>query len=252
MVVRQRAEPFPELPIAVGAVHVGRGGVPVVAGVVDEAEAQPDRIGKIDAGHRARIGRMAEDAVGGKGVELVRLSLVLPATGRAGLAAYRRRIECIEFRLHEAIDVRWHLPLEHVAGLGRQKNVLALRDGGGGDDERQQSRDGDDHGGRQPAPGARADASAEDQHRGDQQQRVSRQVVHRQSDGHDRQRQRRHPQPGMARRASRRFGCRRGIDHVLAESGPVHHRPLAPPPIRAAISWPPPKMEAPIPSESAG
>ena len=44
----------PEATVAVGAMHVGRDRVPVVAQLVDEAEPQPDRIGKIELGHRAR------------------------------------------------------------------------------------------------------------------------------------------------------------------------------------------------------
>src|ERR1039457_4910562 len=47
------APAHPEAAVTLRALHVGVGG-PVVTNLVDEAEAQPDRIGKIEFGHRAR------------------------------------------------------------------------------------------------------------------------------------------------------------------------------------------------------
>jgi hypothetical protein len=47
-------EPHPEASVAIRAMDIGRGGVPVVAVLIGEAEPQPNRIGEIELGHRTR------------------------------------------------------------------------------------------------------------------------------------------------------------------------------------------------------
>ena len=99
-------EAHPEAAVAVGAMHIGCRGAPVVAGLIDETEPQPYRIGKIKRGDRTRSGRLVPDAVGGKGEDLVGKAMVLPAAKAAGMAAHRRRIDARRTHCHVAIDIR--------------------------------------------------------------------------------------------------------------------------------------------------
>ena len=53
----------PEAAVARGAIDVAELGIPIVFELVDEPEAEPDRIGKIDAGHTTRVGGTIPDAI---------------------------------------------------------------------------------------------------------------------------------------------------------------------------------------------
>src|SRR5215831_20195435 len=86
--------------VAYGALDVTGWRNPVVALLINEAEAQPDRIGKIDAGHPPRKGWPVVDAIRRKSERRLRESLPAPASERLGIAAPRRRIFGIELRAH--------------------------------------------------------------------------------------------------------------------------------------------------------
>src|SRR5215475_1543529 len=86
--------------VAYGTLDVAGWRNPVVALLVDETEAQPDRIGKIDARHPPRKSWPVVDAISGKRERGLRESLPAPAAERLGIAAPRRRIFGIELRAH--------------------------------------------------------------------------------------------------------------------------------------------------------
>src|SRR5262245_1357687 len=87
--------------VAARARDVAHARIPVVAELVDEPEAQPHRIGEVDAGHASRIGRAMEDAVGGKGEGVIGKGLPAPAADLVARAPPRRRIYRVELRGHE-------------------------------------------------------------------------------------------------------------------------------------------------------
>ena len=69
----------PEPAVALDAREVVVRAGPIVAKVVDEAEAQPDRIGEIDMIDLARHFRAAQDSVGGKGKDAIGKAKSAPA-----------------------------------------------------------------------------------------------------------------------------------------------------------------------------
>ena len=177
-------QPHPETAVAVGAMHVGRQGVPVVAQLIDEPEAKRHRIGKIDAGHRARQLGWMEDAVGGKREGALGRA-ALPAAFRSGTAAHRRRILPVEFIGHVPIHGRRQRPLQHTLGRPGQEHIVPL----GNARRRQQplAAERSDHDRGRGHPGARApaDLAGENDHRHDEQQQIRGNVVHRQADRRD-------------------------------------------------------------------
>ncbi len=88
--------------VAVRARKLAHLRIPVVGKLVDEAEAQPHRIGKVDSRHTPRIGRMLENAVGGKGEALCRKCLPTPTAVLVRRAAPLARIGGVELRGHVA------------------------------------------------------------------------------------------------------------------------------------------------------
>src|SRR5262249_58075092 len=92
--------------------------IPVVGKLVDETEAQPYRVGKIDSRHPPRIGGMLENAVGGKREGARRKPLCAPAAVLARRAAPLARIFFVEFLRHDAERRAPQAALECVLGLG--------------------------------------------------------------------------------------------------------------------------------------
>src|SRR5262249_28010412 len=87
--------------VAVRAHDVAHSRIPVVVELVDEPEAQPYRVGEVDAGHAPRIRRVVEDAVGGKGEGVIGKGLPGPAADLVARAPPRRRVYRVELRGHE-------------------------------------------------------------------------------------------------------------------------------------------------------
>src|SRR4029079_15307951 len=65
---------------ALAAFDVAGFAVPVVSNLIDEAEALPFGVGKIDADDAARVGRLVIDAVEGERVDALRPFAGLPAS----------------------------------------------------------------------------------------------------------------------------------------------------------------------------
>ena len=176
----------PEAAVAVGAMDVRRGGVPVVAALVDEAEPQPDGIREIEGARRARQIGPVEYPVGGKS-EGARGMIALPATGRTRLAAHGRRIERVEFARHALIDRRRQGALQDAARRVGQKQIMAFVDARGGEQPLAGRRGDDDGDGGKPGLCARAHRAGKDNDRHDQQQRIGAEMIDRQADRRDRQ-----------------------------------------------------------------
>ena len=102
--------------------------IPVVAVLVDEPEAQPHRIGKIDPAHAPRQRRAVVDAVGRKGEGLARKRLAAPAALLLGVAASRRRILGVELRGHEPKGCGRQRGFERAARAVDQKDVVPFLD----------------------------------------------------------------------------------------------------------------------------
>src|SRR5262249_20721758 len=82
-----------------------------------EPEAQPHRIGEVDARHAPRIGRAVENAVGGKGEGLFGKALPAPAADLVARASPRRRIYRVELHGHEAERRARQARLERATNL---------------------------------------------------------------------------------------------------------------------------------------
>ncbi|HMB43851.1 MAG TPA: hypothetical protein VKM00_08260 [Luteimonas sp.] len=116
--------------LARGARDVADLRIPVVAVLVDEPEAQPHRIGKIDAAHAPRQGRAVVDAVGRKGEGLARKRLAAPAALPRWVAASRRRILGVELGGHETKGCGRQRGFERAARAVDEKDVVPLLDAG--------------------------------------------------------------------------------------------------------------------------
>ena len=125
---RQRWINASESPFARRARDVADLRIPVVAVLVDEPEAQPHRIGKIDPAHAPRQRRAVVDAVGGKGEGLPGKRLAAPAALPRGVAASRRRILGVELRGHETKRRGRQRGFERAARAVDEKDVVPLLD----------------------------------------------------------------------------------------------------------------------------
>ena len=99
----QRCQPIQNLRSRVARVTSLRR-IPVVTPLVDEAEPQPDRIGKIELRHRARHVGLAKDTVGGKCKGRSGKPPLRQQPGCFG-SQRRRRILRVELVQHMAVDV---------------------------------------------------------------------------------------------------------------------------------------------------
>jgi hypothetical protein len=166
-------------PCPVRAVNVGILGIPIVAKVINEPEAQPNRIREIQRRHRARIDRRAPYTVRGERKSAVRKARLLPAARHRWAAALSRRILGIELPCHVTIDIGREFSFE---GRARQKNVMALLDAW----RRQEclSQDARDDNCRcgGPRAGTRAHLTAANDDGQNDQEHVVGNVVDRQSD----------------------------------------------------------------------
>ena len=172
----------PEPAVALDAREVVVRAGPIVAKVVNETEAQPDRIGEIDVIDLARHFRSAQDSVGGKGKDAIGKAKSAPAAIGGGIAAFLGRMRLVEFRGQQPIDVGRQSGHERIVLAVRQEDIVTLldrrriEDGLAGDrDEGEQDRE-------QPGPVARRHLACERDHRRGCKQRIAKQVIERQSD----------------------------------------------------------------------
>ncbi len=177
-----------EATVAVDAVHLRRGGRPVVTQLIDEAEAQPDRIGKVDCRRRARQVRCVQHAVGGKREGAIRMA-ALPAIARTGAAARRRRILRVELVRHVAVDLRRQAALQGAVRCAGQEHIMSFVDARRRKPPLAGDGDRHDRDGSEPGVAPRADLAGEYDDRHDQQQRIAADMIDRQANRRDGQHQ---------------------------------------------------------------
>ena len=172
--------------------------VPVVTQLIDEAEAKPDRIGKVDAAHSPRIGRLLVDAVGGKGEWPIREALAAPASVRPGIATTLRRIFGVELGGHQTEGLGRQPGFERAARPIHDEDVVALLDARRRKPELPEHAQRDRSHRAEPRLVPHRDPAHDDQHGRDDQQRVAEEVVDRQPQRRDHEEQRGELQPGLA------------------------------------------------------
>ena len=178
--------------------------IPVVAVLVDEPEAQPYRIGKVDPAHAPRQRRAVVDAVGGKGEGLPGKRLAPPAALPRGVAASLRRIFGVELGGHEAKRRGRQRGLERAARAVDEKDVVPLLDARRREpclcEHAQHHRR---HRAEPPRAPARDDPR-DDDNGGDDQKPVTKQIVDGEPERRHHQHERGKLEPGLI------FGARRG------------------------------------------
>ena len=189
--------------IACGALDIAHPRIPVVAALVDEPEARPDRIGEVDARHPSGISRTLPDAVGGKRKRAVGKSLPAPASVGRRLAALRGRIPRVELCLHEPENLRRQSGFERAAGAIHQEDVVPLLDPRRRHGHLRQQAAAGDQQSRKPPTAAPGDLAGDDEHDRHDQQGETRQVIDWQPERCKHQDERREFHPGLAARAVR-------------------------------------------------
>ena len=171
----------PEPAVALRACQVVRPR-PVVAKVVDETEAQPDRIGEIDVIDLARHLRAAQDSVGGKRKDPIGKCKSAPAAIGGGIAAFLRRIRLVEFGRQQPIDIGRQSGDKGVVLAVRKKDIVPLLDRRRIEDGLAGDRDHGEQDREQPGPVARGHLTCERDHGRGGKQGIAKQVIERQSD----------------------------------------------------------------------
>src|SRR5262245_46600817 len=121
------AQAHPKPPVTLKALHITNL-IPIVAGLIDEPEPQPNWIVEIELGHRTRQRRHVKNSVGGKCKNPVWKTLTQPTTGRIGIAASSGRILRVEFSRQSSINFRRQLTLQDLHRPARQKYIVAFLD----------------------------------------------------------------------------------------------------------------------------